>query len=181
QVLRTIINIHRKALKTAVADKRSDDLIGQLQQVFGNDTEFLSDQLFARGEYKESATLRNEVEQFYQDLLGQQHNSTRLMHWKAVTAEKLSIASKDKKTAYVVATGAETQAQHALRDGQLDVAAEVYTQLIDAQIAVLGEAHPDVAVDLNEFGRVLWMQEKHGQAESVYQRSLRAREATTER
>ncbi|MEQ9407408.1 MAG: DUF1559 domain-containing protein [Fuerstiella sp.] len=179
QVLRQIVNIHRRALSVAEAEGRPEDILSQLRRVFGNDTEYLSDELFARGEYAESAALRKEVETFYQKLLGPQHNAVQAMHWKAVTAEKLSNATNDQQVAYAVATGAEEQARRAMQNGQLDIAARVFTQLIEAQIAVLGEAHPDVAVDLNEYGRVLWMQQKYDEAEKAYQRSLKARESTT--
>ena len=179
QTLRTIINIHRKALKLGLENKLNDELIGKLQQVYGDDTSYLSDQLFDRGGYTESAALRKEVEQFYRKLLGPQHGATIAMHWKAITAEKLSAAPKAKQAAYVVATGSEARAQQAMQNGQLEVAAQIYAQLVDAEAAVLDEAHPDVAVDLNELGRVLWMQEKYDDAEKIYQRSLKAREATT--
>lgn len=179
--LRQIVNIHRKALTVAVATQKSDDVIGKLQRVFADDTGYLSDQLFARAEYEESAALRQEIEAFYEKHLGKQHNATQVMHWKAITADKLSRATKDQQVAYAIASGAEAQVQQALQNRQPEVAERIYSQLIDAELAVLGEAHPDVAVDLNEYGRVLWMQQKFAEAENAYKRSLAAREATTGR
>ncbi|MCA9085881.1 MAG: tetratricopeptide repeat protein, partial [Planctomycetaceae bacterium] len=180
-VLREIINIHRKSVQVAISNQEAADLIEKLRNVYVNDTEFMSDQLFQRGEYAESAALRKELEEFLTPILGEQHRSTVIMHWKAVTADRLAKASRAKQTAYVEALAIEPQATQALADGNLKEATQLYLQLIDAQVAVLGEAHPKVAADLNEYGRALWLQKNYPAAEAVYHRSLKVREASTGR
>jgi tetratricopeptide (TPR) repeat protein len=134
--------------------------------------------LFGNGEYGESAALREEIKQFYSDLLGPEHAATTIMHWKAVTASKLKDASEAQQTAYMIAVGAKDQADQAVQNGQLKVGEQLYRRLVDAQTAVLGEAHPDVAVNLNDLGLILWRQQKYDQAEEFYLRSLKSREAS---
>jgi len=178
QILRKIVNIHRKALQVAQDTQRSRDLIIQLRNVFGNDGEYLSDELFRRREYAESAALRKELEVLFNDALGAEHASAKLMHWKAVAAERLNEAPRTKQVAFSVATGAEPQGAQAMQSGQYDVAAEIFSQLVDAQVATIGESHPFVASALNEYGQALWMQKEFDEAEAVYKRSLKAREET---
>ncbi len=177
--LRSIVNIHRKAFQVATANKESGDLIVKLRNVFGNDCEYLSDELFRRNEFKESATLRSELVTLYEDVLGPDHPAAKTMHWKAVAAKKLSSAPRAKQVAYSVAAGAEPQGAQALKSGQYDVAAQIFSQLVDAQVAVIGESHPFVANSLNEYGQALWLQKQNPEAEAAYQRSLKSREATT--
>ncbi len=177
--LRSIVNIHRKAFQVATANKEDDDLIVKLRNVYGNDGEYLSDELFRRNEFKESATLRSELGKLYGEVLGPDHPSARTMHWKAVAAKKLSSAPRAKQIAYSVAAEAEPNGAQALKSGQYDVAAQIFSQLVDAQVAVIGESHPFVAGALNEYGQALWLQKKIPEAEAAYQRSLKAREATT--
>jgi len=107
--LRSIVNIHRKAFQVATANKEDDDLIGKLRNVYGNDGEYLSDELFRRNEFKESATLRSELVKLYEEVLGPDHPSARTMHWKAVAAKKLSTAARAKQISFSVAIGAEPQ------------------------------------------------------------------------
>lgn len=178
-VLRRIVNIHRKGRKIAIAENSDAEVIDQLNQVFANDGEYLSDELFSRSEYAEAAALRTEIESLYKAVLGAEHNATVNMHWKAISAEKMASAPKDKQIAYSAAIGSKQQAVQAFQGGQLDVAAHLYRQLIEAQSAVLSEQHPDVAVDLNEYGRILWSQQKYPESEAIYKRGLAAREATT--
>ena len=176
--LKKIIDIHRQAVKVATASKVAENTLGQLRQVFASDGEYLSDQLFARNDFAESAALRSELKQFLSGALGEKHQSTRIMYWKQLTAEKLNAATKELQTAYLVAAGSESQAAEALKNRQLDVAAKLYSQLIEAQIAVLGENHPNVGLNLNQYGTVLLMQKNYPTAESTYLRALKIREAT---
>ncbi len=179
QALRSIVDIHRKAFQVATANQESEDLIVKLRNVFGNDGEYLSDELFRRNEFKESAALRTELEKLYDEVLGPDHPAAKTMHWKAVAAKKLSSAPRAKQIAFSVAAGAEPQGAQALKSGQYDVAAQIFSQLVDAQVAALGESHPFVASALNEYGQALWLQKQFPEAEAAYQRSLKAREATT--
>ncbi|MCA9050418.1 MAG: DUF1559 domain-containing protein, partial [Planctomycetaceae bacterium] len=178
-VLRQIVNIHRKAVQVAEANQESEEIQSQLRNVYANDTEFLADQLFERREFSEAASLRNELYEYYRDALGNEHQSSQQMRWQAMLADKLSKAPRGRQVAYMVALGSKPQAVEALQKGEADVAEQIYLQLINAEVAVLGETHPNVAVDLNEYGRTLWMQQKYSEAESAYQRSLKAREAST--
>ncbi len=176
--LKKIINIHREAVKVATASKVAEVTLGQLRQVFASDGEYLSDQLFARNDFAGAAALRSELKQFLSGALGEKHQSTRIMYWKQLTAEKLNAATKELQTAYLVAAGSESQAAEALKNRQLDVAAKLYSQLIEAQIAVLGENHPNVGLNLNQYGTVLLMQKNYPTAEATYLRALKIREAT---
>jgi len=178
QTLRSIVNIHRKAFQVATANSEAEDLIVKLRNVYGNDGEYLSDELFRRSEFAESAKLRAELATLFNDVLGKDHPSAKSMYWKSVASEKLSTAPRTKQVAYSVATGAEPQGKHALGSGQYDVAAQIFSKLVDAQVAVMGENHPDVANALNAFGQALWLQKSYSEAETMYQRGLKAREKT---
>ena len=178
QTLQSIVSIHRKAFQVATANKVAEDVIVKLRNVYGDDGEYLSDELFRRNEFTESAKLRKEVAMLLKSVLGEDHPNTNSIHWKAVAAEKLSIAPRTKQIAYTVATGAEPQGKQALSGGQYDVAAQIFSQLVDAQIAVFGENHPEVANSLNAWGQALWLQKSYSEAEVVYQRGLKAREKT---
>ncbi|MEZ6129389.1 MAG: DUF1559 domain-containing protein [Planctomycetaceae bacterium] len=177
-ILRTIVDIHRKAYQVAKANKENDDLLSKLRNVYANDAEFLSDQLLDRREYGDAAKLRRDVVDVYREVLGEEAQATRLKQWRVVTAEKLGAASNEAQVNWSVAIGSKPQAVQALQNGQLDVAARLYVSIIEAETAVLTDAHPDVAVDLNEYGRVLASQQKYAAAEVVYQRSLKGREAS---
>jgi len=179
--LKTIVNLHRKALQLAEANSADAEIIRQLWQVFANDSEFLSDELFSRGAYTESTKLRNEVEQLLTARLGADHIAVTLIHWKAVTSKKLSTATAAKRKAWLSAAEAEAKAKEALQSQELELASRLYQQVVSAQTAVLGEIHPDVAASLNELGRVQWMMEEFDSAEVSYKRSLKAREASTGR
>ncbi|HQX51054.1 MAG TPA: DUF1559 domain-containing protein [Planctomycetaceae bacterium] len=178
QVLRSIVNIHRKAYQVATANKESQELVIQLRNVYGNDGEYLSDELFRRSEFVESAKLRSEILQLLTAVLGPDHSSTKMLHWKEVAAQKLSAAPRARQVALTIATGAEPQGSQAMQNGQYDVAAQIFSQLVEAQVAAFGETHPFVAGSLNEYGQALWLQKEYEEAETAYQRSLKIREAT---
>ncbi|MEZ6032886.1 MAG: DUF1559 domain-containing protein [Planctomycetaceae bacterium] len=170
-VLRKIVRIHRKALDVATETNKGQEIIGQLRQVYANDGEFLSDQLFAKAQFTDSAALRKDLEKLLSDVLGANHNATSVMHWKAVTAEKLSAASKEQQVAYLAAIGSKPQAVQAQKNGQADVAAQVYSKLIEAEVAVLGEVHTDVAADLNQLGLAQMSAGKTADAENIFSQS----------
>jgi hypothetical protein len=178
-VLRTIVRIHRKALDIATETNRGQEIVGQLRQVYANDAEFLSDQLFAKAQFTDSAALRKDLEELLSGILGSNHNATSVMHWKAVTAEKLAAASKEQQVAYLAAVGSKPQAVQAQQNGQADVAAQVYSKLIDAEVAALGEVHTDVATDLNQLGLAQMASGQSAAAEKTFLRSLKSREAAT--
>lgn len=178
QTLRSIVNIHRKAFQVATANNEAEDLIVKLRIVYGNDGEYLSDELFRRSEFTESAKLRAELVTLFNEVLGEDHPSAKSMYWKSVAAKKLSTAPRTRQVAYSVATGAAQQGKQAMGSGQYDVAAQIFSQLVDAQVAVMGENHPDVANSLNEFGQALWLQKSYTEAEAMYQQGLKARETT---
>lgn len=178
QVLRSIVNIHRKAYQVATENKESEELIIKLRNVYGNDGEYFSDELFRRSEFTESARLRAELVKLFDDVLGPEHPSSRMLRFKLIAAEKISEAPEAQQVAFSRATETETQGSQAMKDGQYDVAADLYSQLVDARVAVLGESHPFVASALNELGQALWLQQEYKSAETAYLRSLEAREST---
>ena len=77
QTLRSIVNIHRKAFQVATANsevRRSDC---QAPQRLRDDGEYLSDELFRRNEFADSAKLRTEARHSFNDVLGEDHPSAK--------------------------------------------------------------------------------------------------------
>ena len=178
-VLGQIVNIHRKALQVAVETNRSAEDLGQLRGVFINDGDFYSSQLLDRGEFASASSILSELAELQQSMTGPDDPQTKTLRGKAKSADKLAKATKELQVGYQVAVSSRPRAAQAMQEGKPDVAAMIYRRIIDAETAVFGEIHGDIASDLNQLGRAELAQQNHEAAEAAFKQSLKVRKATS--
>lgn len=177
ETLGKIMDVHRRTLNLAINQQEGAEAIGTFRQVFLNDGEFYSNELFSAGQYVKSAKLRRELQQLYAKSKGDQAAKTQEIRWKAVEAERVAAASQEQLAAYVSAKEQRPKGLQALNDKRLQDAEKIYLAIVEAETSVLKE-HPIVGSSLNRLGLIQQDQKKFAEAEKTQRRALAIAEAT---
>ncbi len=181
EVLREIVDIHRRSLLRAGVENLGEETITKLRDNYISDSNYLADQLFDRKDFAAAAMVRRDIEDYHRKNLGKDHNESIYAGWRRIEAERLQHVSEDIQDRYLASSDSVVQAKEMAEQERLAESVELYQSAIKVRIAALNGVHPYIASDLSGVAGVYWRMGQLEDAEMAYKESLRIRQGTTGR